>query len=589
MTLVWLPCKGYIPPMTSATIRRQAALDALARVVAGERAEDVESDLVDFKEEAGTIAPGGVRRAISPTCQPAAEALAIEVACFANSRAGGVLVVGVEDPAAGLPALRGTYLDLAWLRERIWSLTSPRYTVDIEEVIERGQRLYFIDIPPAIEEIRSGNKLRMRRGKSCEEVSGDDARRLLEERRGFDWTAQPSRIHLSSADPDAFRVARRFYAERRGEPPASDRELATRMGILLDDSDDPELNRAGALLLASFEPGVNQIQMLVTDAEGSPSRQHILGGAPILKMLDQVFSVLEDVAFPVQPKIVGLTRRELRAVPQPAFREALVNAVMHRDYQLERLLIVALATGSPSDAFKVRSPGGFPATVTADRLLATGSRPRNEALARALRVIAVAEREGVGINTMYRSMLRDGHRAPEIVEDAGDVVVRLAGGTPNITLRAFFDEMEGRDENLGQNAVATIAISHLLVATPIRPEHLALLAQRTPGEAFDTLTALERVRIVERLLDRSRSFRLTRESRERLGTQVRYRRSSADEHWQLVRACLDTNPDISRDETATLLGVAPLRATKILGQLRRNGRLVYVGPTRGRAVRYRGT
>ena len=588
ISLAWLPYKVYITAVTTGPIRRQAALDAIARVVSGDRAEDVESDLVDFKEEAGTVVPGGQRRPISDKHAPAAEALAIEVACLANTRSGGVLVVGVADQSGGPAALTGTYLDLSWLRERIWALTSPHYSVDeIEEVIEQGRRLYLINVPPAIEEIRSGNKLRMRRGKSCEEVSGDDARRLLEERRGFDWTAQPSGTHLSEADAGAFRLARRFYAERRGAPPASDRELANRMGILLDDSDDPELNRAGALLLAPFEPGVNQIQLLVTDAEGSPSRQHILGTAPILRLLEEVFRILDTVAFPVQPTVVGLIRRELRAVPEPAFREALINAVMHRDYQLDRLTIVALATGSPSTTFKVRSPGGLPASVSVGRLLATGSRPRNEALARALRVLAVAEREGVGINTMYRSMLRDGHPAPEIVEDSGDVVVRLPGGAPDVALQVFFDEIEARDETLGRDAAATIAIRHLLDATPLRPEHLAALAQRTPGEALETLMALERVGIVERLLDRSRSFRLTKEARDQMGSRVRYRRSSFDDQWEMVRAYLDAYPDISRDEVATLLSIALLRATKILSKLVRLGRVVHVGPSRGRSVRYR--
>ena len=583
-----LPYKVYIPAVTTGPIRRQAALDAIARVVSGDRAEDVESDLVDFKEEAGTVAPGGRRRPISDKHAPAAEALAIEVACFANTRTGGVLVVGVADQSGGPAALSGTYLDLTWLRERIWSLTSPHYSVDeIEEVIEQGRRLYLINVPPAIEEIRSGNKLRMRRGRSCEEVSGDDARRLLDERRGFDWTAQPSGLRLSDADPDAFRAARRFYAERRGAPPASDRELANRMGILLDDCDDPLLNRAGALLLAPFEPGVNQIQLLVTAAEGSPSRQHILGSAPILRLLEEVFVVLDTVAFPVQPTVVGLTRRELRAVPEPAFREALINAVMHRDYQLDRLTIVALATGSPATTFKVRSPGGLPASVSVGRLLATGSRPRNEALARALRVLAVAEREGVGVNTMYRSMLRDGHPAPEIVEDSGDVVVRLPGGTPDVGLRVFFDDMEARDEALGRDAAATIAVRHLLDATPLRPEQLAVLAQRTLGEALETLMALDRVGIVGRLLDRSRSFRLTTEARDQMGSRVRYRRSSFDDQWEMVRAYLDTHSDISRDEVTTLLSIAPLRATKILSKLVRLGRVAHVGPSRGRSVRYR--
>ncbi len=575
--------------MTTAAIRRQSALDAIARVAAGARAADVEDETVDFKEEAGTVLPRRARTSIDSRHAPAAESLAIEVACLANSRAGGILVVGVDDQGSGPTTLVGTFLDLGWLRERIWSLTSPHYSVDeIEEITSFGPRLYLINVPPALEEIRAGGKLRMRRGTDCVEVSGDDARRLLEDRRGFDWTAEPSGVRLSAADPVALRSARRRYQERRGAAPDSDRELASRMGVLLDDSDDPELNRAGALLLAAFEPQVSQLQLLITDAEGLPSRQHLLRAAPILPVLDEALALLDTVAFPEsQPVIVSGTRRELRPVPDAAYREALVNAIMHRDYQLDRLTIVAIATGSPSSAFKVRSPGGLPANVSIGRLLATPSRPRNESLARALRTLGVAEREGVGITTMYRTMLRDGHPPPEIIEDAGDIVVRLAGGRPDVGLRAFFDEMESRDERLGRDAAAVIAVRELLRSTPLRPEELAVAAQRTVGGALETLAALEQVGVLERLLNRSRSFRLTHAARAQLGPRVDYRRSTLDEHWALVRAFLDEDREISRDDAMRLLGVTPDRASRILGQLLRGGRLALAGPRRGRAVRYR--
>ncbi len=584
-----MPHKTYIVLVTTAAIRRQSALDAIARVAAGARASDAEDETVDFKEEAGTVSRSGERRLIDPRHAPAAESLAVEVACHANSRAGGILVVGVDDQGSGPSALVGTFLDLDWLRERIWSLTSPHFSVDeIEEIASFGPRLYLINVPPALEEIRAGGKLRMRRGTGCVEVSGDDARRLLEDRRGFDWTAEPSGVRLSAADPVALRSARRRYQERRGAAPDSDRELTSRMGVLLDDTDDPEFNRAGALLLAAFEPHVSQLQLLITDAEGLPSRQHLLRAGPVLPVLDEALALLDTVAFPEsQPVIVSGTRRELRSVPDAAYREALVNAIMHRDYQLDRLTIVAIATGSPSSAFKVRSPGGLPANVSVGRLLATPSRPRNEALARALRALGVAEREGVGITTMYRTMLRDGHPAPEIIEDAGDVVVRLAGGRPDVGLRAFFDEMESRDERLGRDAAAVIAVRELLRSTPLRPESLAVAAQRTVGDALETLAELEQAGVIERLLDRSRSFRLTRATRAQLGSRVDYRRSTLDEHWALVRAFLDENSEISRDVAARLLEVTPDRASRILGRFRGGGRLTLAGPHRGRAVRYR--
>ena len=573
--------------MTTVSFRRQAALDAIAAVVAGARAKDLEGDLLDFKEEADTVTRGG-RRPISARHDRAAEVLAIEVACFANTARGGVLVVGVEDDAAGLGALVGTHLDLDWLKERIWSLTAPHYSgFFIEEVVSSGVRLYLINIEPALEEIRAGDKLRTRHGNRCVELTGDDARRFLEARRGFDWSAESSGMRLSNADPRAVEVAIRFYRERHAAGLADARDLASRMRVLADDGADPVLTRAGALLLAPFEPSIVQAQLLVTTVEGRPARHDLIGRAPLVLFLDEAYRLLDDVAFAATPVVVGLTRRELRAVPQAAYREALVNAIMHRDYRLDRQSTYAVATGSPPDTLRVRSPGGLPASVSIDRLLATQSKPRNEALAHALWVIGVAERQGVGIKTMYRTMLRDGHRAPEITEAGGELTVRLEGGQPDVGLRSFFDSLEQLNPAFEDDPSVVIAIRDLLDHTPLRPERLAELAQRTPGEALRTLVRLESAGVLERLLDGSRAFRLSASSAKSLGSRVTYRRSPIEAHRDLIYAYLDQSSDISREQAATLLDLEPVTTTRLLGKLEARGDLEYVSASRGRNVRYR--
>lgn len=577
----------YIVAMSSVHFRHQAALDAVRAVLDGVAGDDAETETVDFKEEVGTNVRG-TRRPIESRHEPAAQALANEVACFANTMRGGLLVVGVADDRSGPDALVGSHLDLDWLKERIWALTTPNYSgFFIEEVTTFGPRLYFINVEPALEEIRAGDKLRTRHGKRCVELTGDAARRFLEARRGFDWSAEPSGMRLSEADPKAIETAMRFYRQRGDTTPPSGRELASRMGVLLDDGDDPELNRAGALLLARFEPRVVQAQLLITDVEGRPARNDLMGRAPLVLFLEEADRLLDDVAFPVTPVVVGLTRRELRPVPRPAYREALVNAVMHRDYRLDRQPIYAIASGSPADSFKVRSPGGLLPVVSVDRLLATPSRPRNEALAHALWAIAVAERQGVGIKTMYRTMLREGHDAPEIVEDDGELIVRLAGGTPDVGLRVFFDDLEAHNRAFEGDPAVVIAIRALLHDTPLRPERLAVAAQRTVGEAFKTLGALQAAGAVERLLDGSRSFRLTAAARAQLGNRVAYGRSTLEEHASLVFAYLDQHTDVSRQQAVQLLGVEPRTASRVLGKMLDGGDLEYSGPPRGRNVRYR--
>lgn len=577
--------------VVTSSSRRAAALAALSAVVAGARVEDVESDLVDFKEESGTVRGDGSRGPIPPRHDPAAQQLAIEVACMANTTTGGVLVVGVDDRGSGPSALRDTYLDTDWLRTRIAGLTSPAHAVDlIEEVREQGHRLYLINVHPGVMEISVADKLRMRRGRECLPVEGADALRLLQERRGFDWSAQPSGVRLSQATLEAMLAARRFWRERRGDPPSSDRDLANRMGVLVDHGDDPELNRAGALLLADYEPGLNQVQFLITKNEGAVSSEHLRGGAPLLPLLDEVFTLLQTAAFPLlDPPRGRLVRRDLRAIPETAFREALVNAVMHREYQLGHMVVIALATGTPASTLKVRSPGGFPPAANAQRLLSGGSHPRNEALANAMRVIGVAEREGVGISSMYRAMIRDGHEPPEVIEDAGDVVVRLAGGAPDIVLRDFYDHIETADPALEDNVAVPLAISYLLTSSPLRPETLARLAERTPGEAAEMLGRLRSVGVIEPIWARGRSFRFTRESQNELGTRVRSRRTAVGDHWSRLHSYLmDSEPEIKRETAAEVLAVTPANASRLLSTFVKQRKLEFVGGTRrGRDVRYR--
>lgn len=573
--------------MTTATFRHRTALEAIDAVHRGARARDAESQIVDFKEDAGSVDRSGARRPIDPRHEPAARALADEVACMANSDDGGVIVVGVDDDAFGSDAFVGSSLDTEWLRRRIHALTQPSYSVEVEEHHVAGARLCLIDVPPALEEIRSGGKLRTRQGTACIELTGDRAREFLERRRGYDWTAEPSGIRFSAATARALTLARESYEARHGLAPASDIELARRMGVLVDDgSDDPELNRAGALLIAPFEFHVEQISLLVTPAEGLPSLRSVRGPAPLLERFDEIWTQLSDETFRAAPTIIGARQVRVRAVPDRALREAIVNAIMHRDYRLTRPIVIH-ATGDPADMLKVRSPGGFPAGVLGGRLISAPSTPRNPVLANAMRVIGLAEAEGIGVDTMYSAMLRAGHEPPSIVEDAGDVIALLRGGRADLDLVAFFDDLRGEDRAL-DDVRATIAITHLLTHPQMRAGELGEAAQCSTVESLATLERLKDAGAVQRMANRSRTFRLSDQARAQLGRRVRYpTRRRLDEHLDAITAFLETAPEIGRADAAELLGVTPVSAARILGELARAGNLEHVAHARGARVRYR--
>src|SRR5450755_3944245 len=94
---------------------------------------------------------------------------------------------------------------------------------------------------------------------------------------------------------------------------------------------------------------------------------------------------------------------------------------------MPRTPIVALSIGDPAITLEITSPGDFPPGVDGVRLLAARSEPRNRALADAMRLLGYAEREGNGIPTMFRVLLRDGHPEPEIYSEGGHIICRLPG------------------------------------------------------------------------------------------------------------------------------------------------------------------
>ena len=574
--------------MRTSQERRAHAIEAIEQVRLGGKADGLEDQWIDFKEENGTRSVGGTRVQIDPKSAAVASTLAQEAACMANTEDGGVLVVGVDDKKSGLNAFVGAQSDGEWLRERIWTLTQPHLAVEVEEIDVFGARLLLINVPDALQEVTVDSKLRTRRGDKCVELTGDQSRQFLESRRKFDWTAEASGMHLSDVIPEAMLSAREHYRAENGEVPTSGRELLNRLGVLRDNETNPELTVAGALLFCEYETEVEQISTIVTDAEGVASHHKVRGSAPILPLFDKTMDMLRDVAFPAKRKVIGTQRTSLRPIPEVVLRESMINAIMHRDYRTQNAHIVASASGIPPNLFKVSSPGGLVEGVSITRLIATSSKPRNPALAEALRVLGLAEKEGVGIDTIYREMMREGHPEPEITEQDGRVLIRLVGGAPDIRALEFFDELGRRYNSLRGDVRVVMAVIYLTTHPTIRPENLSTFAQCLPAEAARVLEQLQDIGYLERVLNRSLSFRLTSTAIEKLGGFISIaRRSTTEEQTDLINSYLDFHVDIGRTEVAKILTVTLSRASKVLTKMLTGGLLEYAGPKMGRNVRYR--
>jgi predicted HTH transcriptional regulator len=131
------------------------------------------------------------------------------------------------------------------------------------------------------------------------------------------------------------------------------------------------------------------------------------------------------------PIIKNLRRVALDEYPEKAVREAIVNAIAHRDYEDgSRHIMVEVF----HDRIVVSSPGFPPKPLTVAKLLKGKYRPcsRNPVIAQSLATLGLMEQRGTGIARMRAAMLDHGLDAPQIEMRDGYFQVILMGPGDNL-------------------------------------------------------------------------------------------------------------------------------------------------------------
>jgi ATP-dependent DNA helicase RecG len=117
----------------------------------------------------------------------------------------------------------------------------------------------------------------------------------------------------------------------------------------------------------------------------------------------------------------GLTREEQPAFPEDVLREVIVNAVAHRDYQVQGESIQIFCF---SDRIRVYSPGRLPGHITVENIVRERF-SRNPVVVQVLADMGFIERLGYGIDRMLRLLESAGQPAPHFQETAAGFQVTL--------------------------------------------------------------------------------------------------------------------------------------------------------------------
>ena len=453
----------------------------LERLNRGEPPREIEVKQVDVKEEPGRrrngeVLPGGTEN------EGAAQLLAGEMACMANTPGGGAIILGVANDGLHI----GTRLDPEWLRHRIWEITRQKLTVTVREAILDGARILVLWTDYAIEPIYYNNKLRWRVNRSCVEIDPTSWHAGSRSRFGYDWSAEPSGHTLNDVSPLAVDIARNYLinsSEPTGLAGATTEDMIRRLNLV---GGDGKLTNAGSLLfVATPGDGLDYIRRVVPGA-GSTYRE--LGTSRSL--LEQIYRV--EAAFTAANRTIhilrGLVNQQILAVPSSSFREALVNGVTHRDWMNPNPTTVEHL----GDQITVTSPGGFIGGITPANIITHPAVPRYRSLAEAMASLGLAERQGYGMDLIVSEMLAMGRPRPEISEIGGPYVrIGLFGGDPDLMVIDCLYSLH--PEGAPQDIDLLLVLNHLTDHGWVDDRTASPVLQRPAAE---TRAALERVRQV---------------------------------------------------------------------------------------------
>lgn len=277
---------------------------------------------------------------------------------------------------------------------------------------------------------------------------------------------------------------------------------------------------------------------------------------------------------------VGLFRVPIPNFDKRAFREAFVNALVHRDYSS----LGAVHVRFDNNGLTISNPGGFVEGVTLRNLLVTEPRPRNPLLADIAKRLGLAERTGRGIDRIYEGLLRFGRSAPDYGRsDNNSVIVFMSDAESDVE---FVEMVLTEEERTGK----PLPLDSLIILSRLRQERRLTLSdlveptQKSENEVRTSIEKLVESGLVESQgTGRSRSYTLSARVYTKSGQKAHYIRQAgfdAIQQAQMVINYVNKHGSIKRADVVELCRLTDSQSYRLLKRLKDEGRLVQNGVKR---------
>ena len=528
------------------------------------------------------------------------ETILSEAVALANS-GGGYLLIGVEDDGevTGLNPQRRDQRSEA-LQAFVFNNTQPPISTETEVVSHLGGWVMVVRVLSShgvVFATTSGKMLRREmtaQGPETRIMYPYQVPSLLSQQRQIDYSEQILHdLDWTALDPLELERTKQMVERNAGRSDASlvgldAVELAKALGLVVTDGSALRPTIAGLLVagreavLRRYLPMHHVLFQRIDERDevriNDSFRQALLS---TLEAVEQRFAAQNQE----QEVMVGLFRLSIPDYSQMGFREALLNAIVHRDYAVRGEVFIQWRP----DHLLITNPGGFMPGITLENLIYHEPLSRNPLLVDIFKRLGLVERTARGVDRIFQGQLRFGRPAPDYSRsDASGVRVLLPGGRPSLEFaRLVYQEEKAMGKTLPLDQL--MALNHLFFCRRTDAETLAKAIHRDVNAARALLENLVEQGWVEASGNKKgRTYHFAAKVYAAEGNPAGYVRAAGldpEEQEQRVRKFVKAHGRIERKNVMDLCKVDASDAFRILQRIVSAGEIVLVG--KGRSAYYR--
>ena len=271
-------------------------------------------------------------------------------------------------------------------------------------------------------------------------------------------------VSLDDLDRDAIRIMKQKYAKKQNNPvfkSLPDKQALIDLGLIVHGN----VTNAALILVGKeevLERVLPQVKIMLEYRSSEaqiPYDNRSQYQGPLYLIIDRLWADinLRNNTVPVRE---GAYIFDIPYFNEDVIREALNNAIAHRDYRRTSEIVIK----QYPQRLIIINAGGFPNGVTVENLLTVPSTPRNRLLADVLSRTGIVERSGQGVDKIFLNTLSEGKSAPDYSNsDLFKVELSLSAAIENKPFAVFIASIqESLSEEGGLSVQEVVTLSQIL-------------------------------------------------------------------------------------------------------------------------------